>query len=285
MVPARIALIGDLHGSWDDEDVRAFNASDYDLLIFTGDLGSGTAKNGVEIARSVSRLTKPSLVMPGNNDVPFLAEIAAEFGHQRGLAAILDLTENPADRHAQVRITGYQRHQYSFAGHAFSVVTGRPFAMGGSELSFPEALARDYGVESLEQSRTRLGQLVDAVATERLVILGHNGPTGLGVEPTDLWGRDFRPEHGDWGDADLAFAVDRATDRGLRITVVAGHMHHGIRGGGRRTWLRHRDGIDFVNPARVPRIYAGTDRELRYHVMLEIDDEGFRLSEMEWNGY
>ena len=80
---ARIALIGDLHGSFDALDVAAFNDSDYDLLIFTGDLGSGTAKNGVEIARLLSGLHTPTIVMPGNNDAPFLAEIAAEFGHQR----------------------------------------------------------------------------------------------------------------------------------------------------------------------------------------------------------
>lgn len=263
--------------------MRAFNASDYDLVIFTGDLGSGTAKNGVTIARSVSRLTKPTLVMPGNNDVPFLPEIAAEFGHQRGLAAILDLEAEASRRHAQVRITGYQRHAYSIAGQEFTVVTGRPFAMGGSELSFPEALRRNYRIESLDESKARLGELIDAVDTNRLVILGHNGPAGLGGGPTDLWGRDFVPEHGDWGDADLAHAVSRAADRGLAVTVVAGHMHHRVEGGGQRRWFQRVGKIDYVNPARVPRISATTDRELRYHVALVIDDDAARLSEVEWS--
>ena len=36
----RIALIGDLHSSWDETDVAYFNRSDYALLLFTGDLGA-----------------------------------------------------------------------------------------------------------------------------------------------------------------------------------------------------------------------------------------------------
>jgi predicted phosphodiesterase len=88
---ARIALIGDLHGSWDDTDVRAFNASDHDMMLFAGDLGSGTARNSVEIARSISGLTKRAIVMPGNNDADFLPEIAAEFGRQRGIAELIQL--------------------------------------------------------------------------------------------------------------------------------------------------------------------------------------------------
>ncbi|MEM8606190.1 MAG: metallophosphoesterase [Myxococcota bacterium] len=279
---ARIGLIGDLHGSWDDEDVRAFNACEYDLLIFTGDLGSGTAKNGVSVAKSISALTKPSLVMPGNNDVPFLAEIAAEFGHQRGLAAILDLGADPDRRRARVRLTGYERHVYEIRSHEFTVVTGRPFAMGGGELSFEDALARDYGVRSMDESTERLISLVDEVTTERLLILGHNGPFGLGGKPTDLWGRDFSPEHGDWGDPDLDAAVSRAVVRGHELIVVAGHMHQRVAGGGQREWFVRRDDVDFVNPARVPRIYAGSESELRYHVTLDIGAEGFQVTEVEW---
>ena len=71
-------LIGDLHGSWDDWDVSYFNNSDYDLLLFTGDLGSGTGEAGVRVARSIARLAKQALVLPGNNDVQFQTAIAAE---------------------------------------------------------------------------------------------------------------------------------------------------------------------------------------------------------------
>lgn len=153
---ARIALIGDLHGSFDARDVAAFNEADYDLLIFTGDLGSGTAQNGLEIAKLVSRLTTPTIVMPGNNDAPFLAEIAAEFGHQRGLSAILDLDRGMSLKRAKVILCGYRLHRLPLPGLTLSVVTARPCAMGGGEFSFATEVSRAYGIASMEQSTERL---------------------------------------------------------------------------------------------------------------------------------
>jgi len=279
---ARIALIGDLHGSFDALDVSAFNDSDYDLLIFTGDLGSGTSQNGVEIARLVSDLRTPTIVMPGNNDTPFLANIAAEFGHQRGLSAILDLDLSVAAKRAKVILCGYRLHRLPLPGLALSVVTARPCAMGGGEFSFPSEVSRVYGIGTMDDSTERLLTLVDAVDTHQLLLVGHNGPFGLGGRATDLWGADFRSEEGDWGDPDLAAAVVRAKDRGLETIVVAGHMHHVTRTGAIRTWHARHDGVEFVNPARVPRIYEGADCELRYHVALDIDADGFELREVEW---
>lgn len=279
---ARIALIGDLHGSFDARDVAAFNEARYDLLIFTGDLGSGTAQNGVQIAKLVSRLTTPTIVMPGNNDAPFLSEIAAEFGHQRGLSAILDLDRSIASRRAKVILCGYRLHRLPLPGLTLSVVTGRPCAMGGGEFSFPTEVSRAYGVASMQESTERLLSLIDAVDTERLLLLGHNGPTGLGDRKIDIWGADFLPEGGDWGDPDLAAAVARAKERGLRTTVVAGHMHQRTKSGELRPWRVERDGIELVNPARVPRIYEGDTCELRYHVELEIDAEESTLREVQW---
>ena len=69
MSEIRIGVIGDLHTHWDDVDVVQFNRSDYDLLIFIGDLGGGTADSSLRIARSISRLTEEALVIPGNKDV------------------------------------------------------------------------------------------------------------------------------------------------------------------------------------------------------------------------
>ena len=279
---ARIALIGDLHGRFDALDVAAFNDSDYDLLIFTGDLGSGTARNGVEIARLVSGLRTPTIVMPGNNDAPFLGQIAAEFGHQRGLSAILDLGLSIASKRAQVILCGYRLHRLPLPGLVLSIVTGRPCALGGGEFSFSAEVSRVYGVGTMQESTERLLALVDTVDTDRLLILGHNGPAGLGDQSTDLWGADFLPEAGDWGDPDLAAAVVRAKDRGLDTVVVAGHMHQHTKAGSMRTWRLNRDGVEFINPARVPRIYAGDACELRYHVALDIDGDHVDVREVEW---
>jgi len=281
---AKIALIGDLHGSWDDADVRAFNASDYDLLLFTGDLGSGTGQNGVKIARSIARLTKQTIVMPGNNDANFLPEISAEFGHQRGIAELMKLAARENFERARIVLCGYRLHRLEIRGHDLTLLTARPCAMGGGEFSFPEQLARNYGIHDMQESTEALLRLMDRVQTKTLLILAHNGPRGLGARAADIWGCDFRDEEGDWGDPDLQLAVARARERGHSTTVIAGHMHHRLRNGGRRTWQMRRDGVLYVNPARVPRIYAGADVELRHHAALELGSPGTdpEIREVEW---
>ena len=93
----RIAVVGDLHTYWDHMDLAYFNHSDYDMLFFTGDLGGGTAGSSLNIAKSITQLQKPTLVMPGNNDVTDAAAMSAEFAHQKGLDAVLspDVERSP----------------------------------------------------------------------------------------------------------------------------------------------------------------------------------------------
>jgi uncharacterized protein (TIGR04168 family) len=89
------------------------------------------------------------------------------------------------------------------------------------------------------------------------VILAHNMPLGLGDATTDICGKDFGKPGGDWGDRDLALAIQRIEGMGLRVrAVVAGHMHHKLvhpRGGERTRFVR-RGGTLFVNAAYVPRV-------------------------------
>ena len=108
-----IGVIGDLHSHWDDWDLAHFDRSDYDVLLFTGDLGGGTPGSGMNIAKSISRLRRPTLVMPGNNDAADIARLSAEFGHQRGLSKIL--TSKPEDdARGEARLCGYSLHRLSY---------------------------------------------------------------------------------------------------------------------------------------------------------------------------
>jgi uncharacterized protein (TIGR04168 family) len=97
-----------------------------------------------------------------------------------------------------------------------------------------------------------------------LVILAHNGPLGLGGETHDIFGKDFGKPGGDWGDRDLALAIQRIEGFGLRVrAVIAGHMHHRLvhpRGGERTRFVR-REGTLFCNAAYVPRVRQGEDGE------------------------
>jgi uncharacterized protein (TIGR04168 family) len=274
-VSPQIAVVGDLHSWWDDEDVRWFNRSAYEQMLVVGDLGGTVRKDGLRIVRSMSRLRIPALVFPGNNDVEHYSGFDAEFTVQRGLIDLMnepELAPNSGLRHATGRVStcGFSLHPMKIGALEITVVAGRPFARGGGVLSFPEAVREHFGIGSVEESTERLEALVDAIQTEHVVFLAHNGPTGLGVERDALWGRDFDPRAGDWGDGDLRAAIDRARRTRRVLAVVAGHMHWSLRGGGTRRWQHEHEGTLYVNAARVPRLVDTDAGLLRYHVALTL---------------
>jgi uncharacterized protein (TIGR04168 family) len=283
-VKAHIAVIGDLHSAWDDTDVETFNRSKYRLLLFTGDLGGSGSGDGMRIASSLARLTRQALVMPGNNDVDLYARIAAELTYRKGRAGLIGnlRSEPPPPPDAGCAETcGYSAHPVDVNGRELTIIAGRPFAMGGSELSFPLALEQSFGVRTLAESADRLKALVDGAKTPDLLFLSHNGPSGLGAEASSLWGSDFRKGAGDWGDGDLTEAISHAQRRGHRVlAVVAGHMHWTLKGGGARESQVERAGTLYLNPARVPRIVGPRGARARYHFVLTVDDEGASAHEI-----
>ena len=272
----RLGVVGDLHGAFEPADVTGLDAKGYARLIFVGDLGTGTLATDRRVARAMARLATPLFVMPGNNDCAHAPMLRAELGHGSGMAELL---RESGARHRSSSVgasgdvvwCGYSRHRLDAGGWSLTVVAGRPYAMGGETLSFADELALRYGVRSMEESIDRLVALVDEVDTEAVLFLGHNGPTGLGAERDALWGSDFRDGEGDHGDPDLAAAIAHAKARGLAVLgVVAGHMHHRLRGGGMRRWSERRDDTLYVNPARVPRIVHEGGSVKRHHVALAI---------------
>jgi len=272
---SRIAILGDLHGSWTPFDAVFFNASDYDALVFVGDLAGGTPAHDRQIARSIARVGKPCWFLLGNNDVQALPLIEAEFDLQEGLSDLL-----AGSRASTTRLCGYSSHVLRAGAGSVTMIAARPCAMGGSELSFAEVLAQRHGITSLQQSTERLCGLVDAAEGEDLMFLAHNGPHGLGAEPYDMWGNDFSESGGDWGDADLAEAVNYAVQQGKRVhAVIAGHMHRRVRGGGTRPFRRTLRGIQYVNPAQVPRVVPSGQGALHHHVSLNWRDGEARFEE------
>lgn len=275
----RIAVLGDLHGKWNDLDNAYFDRAGYDLLLFVGDLGSGSLGNGLTIIRQLARLRVPGLVLPGNNDATHLAQLAAELSHQSGKLEIYRVF-GTTSRQA-LEPCGFSRHELTTRGGGVSLIAARPCAMGGSQFSFPEQLARNYGVSNLDASLVRLKQLVDAAESEHLLFVAHNGPYGLGSGPRDLWARDFElpsdapaADIRDWGDWDLAQAIDYAKARGKHVLgVIAGHMHRPPQDAHRPLSVK-KDGVLYVNVAVVPRISSGAAGPTHHHVELRIDPRG-----------
>ncbi len=279
----RLAIIGDLHGVWSDFDIEYLNASDYDGVLFVGDLGRGD-ETSRRLAAEIGRIERPTLVLPGNADAPHAAGLRAEFTLERGLAALFgddDARTKRARAWGGVRLCGYSLHRPGLTGLDFTILAARPFSQGGPELTFKDELSDAFGIDSLEASRRRLFELVDRAETDDILFLSHNGPTGLGDAPTDPWGADFLSERVDWGDPDLEHAVAYARSQGRRVlAVIGGHMHLRLKGlDQERVWRRRHDDVLYVNPARVPRIGRG-ERDWHHHVSLEISAEGVVAEEV-----
>lgn len=281
----KLAVIGDVHMAWDEADVRWFNASDYDALLICGDLPGYRHGRAVEVAASMAGLDKPAFMVPGNHDATSLTHLVAEVA---GTPVVNPLAGWAQEQRVErlrralgpVVLGGYSWHTLGAGTEVAGLIVGRPHAMG-ARLSFKRYVARRFAIESLEASARELCAVVDACPHRRLVFLGHNGPTGLGAGPTDIWGADFKKGGGDWGDPDLRAAIEHARATGRQVVAVAaGHMHHWTKAKRERTWHVSEGGVEYVNAARVPRIFEREGRTVRHHVALAIDGTSCAVREV-----
>lgn len=282
----RIGVIGDVHLDFDEVDVRQLDEREYDALFFVGDLATYSHKGGLEVARAIAKLRTPALVVPGNHDAANVFQMAAEVLEADVILPLLNVGQRTRESElasalGEARVAGYSLHSFETSWGPLDVIAGRPHSAGGVHLAFRPHLEQAFGVSDMEQSAERLCALVDESRAEQLLFLAHNGPSGLGDRRDDIWGCDFRKSEGDFGDPDLREAIEHARARGKNVrAVVAGHMHHHLKGGGQRRWTRTKDGVLYVNTARVPRIFTRGARTLRHHVELVIDAERVSVREI-----
>lgn len=274
----KIAILGDVHRYFNEKDVAYFNQSDDDLLLFVGDLGNYRPGEGEAIARLMSQLMKPVLMIPGNHDGVTAWQLYAEI---KQWPRLIRWTSHRQERRmarlqqalGKAQLGGYGVHPFVFGTEKVTVITARPHAMGGSVLSYAPYLARQYGIHSLEQSAERLKQCVDVAGDSPLIFLAHNGPTGLGSAPASIWGCDFRPQAGDFGDEDLRVGIEHAQRRGKNVlAVIAGHMHQRTKKEIIRPWHVECDSIHYLNAARVPRIFTRKNQTCHYHLSLTLQN-------------
>lgn len=210
--------------------------------MFVGDLGD----EDCDMVREVARLPVPKVVMLGNHDA---WQSCSNNAPSHNLRESLDAL---GDDHLAFGVR-------ELPSVGISVVGARPFSWGGPNLRGLGVYRQIYGFHTMRQSAVRIVDAARKAQHRDIVILAHNGPTGLGRSSRDIWGKDFGRPGGDWGDRDLEIALSRIADMGLRVrAVVAGHMHHQLvhpRGEQRTRFLRHGDTL-FINPAVVPRVRA-----------------------------
>lgn len=263
--PLEIAVLGDLHGDF-DLALDAPLLEPYSLRLCTGDLtpnrGRERFDDAVRQARGLAAVGAYTVL--GNHDGPTgFTGRSFPASYEKLVAAL-----GPFD-------IGMRRIE--LPSLELTLVGARPLAMGGTDLRYVPP-----GCEGRDPSRwaDEIAGLIMEAQQERIVVLAHDGPAGLGSARDSIYGCDFRAEAGDWGDADLALALEIVRGAGRRVVaVIAGHMHHALRGGGTRTWQVRDGGVLHVNAAIVPRV----DERGRALVIVSLD--GFAASaRIEWFG-
>ena len=239
--PLRIAVLGDLHGELDGSIDGPLLAG-FDLRLCTGDLVPNRGKDRFDDAMRQARALADAAVLTilGNHDGP------TGFTGRSFPKSYLKLAEILGDRHVAMR-------RIEMPELRLTLVGARPLSMGGGDaLKHVPPGCEDW---TIERWADELSALLLAAEGERIVVLAHDGPAGLGATRDAIYGCDFRADEGDWGDPDLRLALDRAVAAGKPIVaVIAGHMHHALRGGGTRRWIAREGGMLHVNAAIVPRV-------------------------------
>jgi uncharacterized protein (TIGR04168 family) len=274
----RLAVFGDLHGAFALHDVDMLRRRAVDGVVLLGDLSGRTQAAPPAWLRSLRDAGCPVWWTPGNHDAvgwsAMMAELsgsALEDGAAASLSAALDAWEAELGPGSLLAWRGVALGEGWLVG-------GRPLSYGGPRMGYARLLAARWGVSDLARSATALRSAIADAPDPRapLVVVAHQGPAGLGSDRAAIFGRDFHPDEGDWGDTDLADAL-ADVEEARPVVVLAGHMHHALRGGGRRTTVWQRGERVVVNAARVPRV--GRDG-VRHHVEVVLDVHGATVAEV-----
>ncbi|KAH9806418.1 calcineurin-like metallo-phosphoesterase superfamily protein [Citrus sinensis] len=271
----RIVIVGDVHDDWDlQEDSKALQLLKPDLVLFTGMFSSpflfinlillgacifvffsdgfilfapmplgDFGNENVEIVQSVAELEFPKAVILGNHDSWKTQEFSGNLGEEH---------------------VAYRR--LDFPTLKLSIVGGRPFSCGGQQIFRKRLLSARYGVQDMDESAKRIYKVALGTPDDHLVILlAHNGPSGLGSEPNDICGKDWGFGGGDHGDPDLAQAISllKETTKLCIPLVVFGHMHKELAYGNglRKMIVVGADSTIYLNGAIVPRVKRLIDEQ------------------------
>lgn len=262
-----ILVVGDVHKTWRTADTAFLEQRTQDLALFVGDLGD----EDVDMVQVVANIDARKAVILGNHDA------WRSFSEKRITPNLQESLEILGEDHLAYDLTEW------YEG-GVSIIGARPFSWGGPSLRSPEVYSRLYDVRSHQESAARILEVARQAEHRDIIILAHNGPTGLSMETHDIWGKDFgKSPRGDWGDEDLELAIDQIKSVGLRVrAVVAGHMHHRLitpRGALRTRFLRHA-GTIYVNAAVVPRHRSLSNGAVVSH-FLRVSCEGGKIAKFE----
>jgi uncharacterized protein (TIGR04168 family) len=278
-----IRIMGDPHGNLDLEE-DGYWLSQADLALCTGDFAYHITGRDRDLSVKAMRAL---------NDF----KVFTILGNHDGINHRPSMNYGPAEAEpgCQTQMVealgeyymGYRRVDFE----EFSLVGGRPFSNGNPGIKHKPLGHEDITVE---ESAQKILTLIKEAPNKNILLLSHNGPKGLGSERDSICGRDWRKPTDDWGDEDLALALESLPEDKKIMAIVMGHMHHHLMGGGYRRRMDFAKDIPVVNAAVVPRIikkgvlvsrnFAGEIKEKKvfqpHHHFLELQIEEGRLVEV-----
>ena len=253
-----IAIVGDVHDQWEAADELALKHLGVDLVLFVGDFGN----ESVDIVRQVASVKLPKAVIMGNHDAWYSA---SSWGRQKA----------PYDRSKEDRV----QQQLDLLGQAhvgfsyldfpelnLSVVGSRPFSWGGSTWRNSQFYRDRYQINDFAESTQQIVNSAQDAQNKTLILIGHNGPFGLGDKTESICGRDWKLEGGDYGDPDFTEAIAKIPSLDKSIPLVTfGHMHHLLKNprGATRSIVEVQEDTVYLNAACVPRIIKDQDNTRR----------------------
>jgi uncharacterized protein (TIGR04168 family) len=273
----QIAVIGDVHNAWDDQDEIALKQLGVDLALFVGDFGN----EAVDVVRAIAQVNLPKAAILGNHDAWYSATDwgKAKCPYDRQTT---DWVQDQLDLLGSAHV-GYGH--LDFPDLNLTVVGARPFSWGGSKWKHDEFYSSRYGVNSFAESTDRIVQAAQQSAHDTVILIGHCGPTGLGDAAEDPCGKDWMPIGGDHGDPDMATAIEKIQAAGKSIPLVAfGHMHHQLRHTKKRPRKRldRQGNIIYLNAASVPRIVQTATGSLRNFSLVTLEAGSVTQAALVW---
>ncbi len=263
-----IAVVGDVHNQWNRADEEALKHLGVDLVLFVGDFGN----EAVEVVGQIARVDLPKAVIMGNHDAWYSA---SSWGRNKA-----PYDQSQEDR-VQQQLDALGNTHVGFSKLDFpqcdlSVVGSRPFSWGGSTWRNARFYSDRYNIKNFEESTRRIVNSAQETAHNAIILIGHNGPSGLGDKPESICGRDWKPEGGDYGDPDLQSAIEEIKKSGKSIPLVTfGHMHHELKypRGERRKIIDVREDTIYLNAACVPRIIKSDRGEQRSFSLVTLEQQ------------
>ena len=286
---ARLAVVGDVHDQWGEEDELALEYLDPDAVIFVGDLGN----ENISLVKEIAKSTRDKIFILGNHDAWYsltargrnrAIKMALSSSSLSNFMSNIDRIQESLDL-LGTRHVGYSSLAMQELGLAF--VGGRPFSKGGPEwVQVADFYDKYYGIKSFEDSTNKILEHLLHPDNEGLskVVVAHNGPSGLGCKEEDPCGIDFMEPADDFGDPDLEEALEICNSCNNPASLVLfGHMHHTLKKGGFRNMVDIHDmsGTVYLNAAVVPRVktikkHRGEGQEsthrCRHFLMVEMAD-------------